>query len=257
MAPKRAPATPAIAADRLNTTSLVVVRLSPRVAHAASLSFMADSTRPNGPRRMAERAAARRAKTTARKTTYERLVVIWIPKNVGRGILTEPLKPKAVGEGKNMSSMAAANARVARARYSPRSLSAGSAMSPPTTPANTAAASSPQGDPPCPNLDIANAPNPAKVIWQRDTWPPQPARGTSDSMTSPRASPMRRWITLATDSNPVRPHTATTRPILPTRDFRADAGPATFRRIIWRAPRTLPWSGVEPQIPEVGMYPWA
>src|ERR1035437_7562990 len=245
MAPKRAPATPAIAADRLNTTSLVVVRLSPRVAHAASLSFMADSTRPNGPRRMARRPAARSAKTTARKTTYERSVVIWIPKNVGRGLATEPLKPKGVDEGKKMS--------------------------------YTAAATSPQGDPPCPNLDTANPPNPAKVIWQRDTWPPQPVRGTSDSMTSPRASPVPRWITLATDSNPVRPHTTTTRPILPTRVFRADAGPATFRRIIWRAPRTLswgstsritkskmagmakrmPWSGVEPQIPEVGMYPWA
>ena len=49
--------------------ALVAVRFRPRVAQAASLSFMAESTRPKGPRRRASSPTETTAKTTAKKMT--------------------------------------------------------------------------------------------------------------------------------------------------------------------------------------------
>ena len=86
------------------------------MAQAASESFIATSTRPNGPRRRARMAMENRAKTTARKTVKALSEVTLRPKRSGLWMATEPLKPKMADHGKNALSMRVAKAMVARAR---------------------------------------------------------------------------------------------------------------------------------------------
>ena len=105
-----------MAAERVKTISLVVVSESPRVAQAASESFMPTSTRPNGPRRRARMPMEKRAKTTARKTVKALSELTCSPKRSGRWMATEPLNPKTADHGKNALSMRVAKAMVARAR---------------------------------------------------------------------------------------------------------------------------------------------
>ena len=63
--PYSAPPSPAMPHPMTNAATLVAVTLMPSDAHAASLSFMAFSRRPNGPRRSARTPTARAAKITA------------------------------------------------------------------------------------------------------------------------------------------------------------------------------------------------
>src|SRR5271156_5522654 len=104
-APKSAPAIPAMAAERVNTASLVVVSDRPRVAQAASESLAATRTRPKGPRRRARRAMEKRAKTTPKKMVNALSELTFSPKRAGRWMGTEPSKPKTADHGKKALSM--------------------------------------------------------------------------------------------------------------------------------------------------------
>src|ERR1700683_280442 len=119
-APKKPPATPAMAADRTKTISLVMVTDWPRVAQAASESLAATSTRPKGPRRRARMPMENRAKTTARKMVKALGEVTLRPKSTGWGTATEPLKPKMADHGKMVLSMRVAEDMVPRDRKRPR-----------------------------------------------------------------------------------------------------------------------------------------
>src|SRR5581483_8147848 len=67
--PYNAPPTPAIAADSVNTSSFVVRRFIPSIAHAAGLSFIASRRSPKLLRRMATTASAQTQNMTASTTS--------------------------------------------------------------------------------------------------------------------------------------------------------------------------------------------
>ena len=86
------------------------------MAQAASESFTATRTRPNGPRRRARMATENSANTTAKKMVKDLGELVLSPNNDGLAMATEPLKPKMADQGKKALSMALAKAMVARAR---------------------------------------------------------------------------------------------------------------------------------------------
>ena len=100
----------------MNTASFVRRTSSPSVAHAAWLSDMAASWRPNQDRRMAMVPTAAAASTTATSITK-----LWSPANdrpskCGRPTCSAPPWPKTLLLWKNTAVMASAKAKVMRPR---------------------------------------------------------------------------------------------------------------------------------------------
>ena len=167
--PNSAPANPASAADTVNTTSFVTGMLIPSMVVAAGLSRIADSRRPNRPRRTASTSMPTNPNAAASRTNMAFSESNVNQRKCGRGtglLLRFPNK-----RGNTRLSMSTANASVASARYRPCRRIAGSATSAPTGAAMSTAMISPTGEP-CPKLAMANAPSPANVIWQSDGCPP-------------------------------------------------------------------------------------
>ena len=163
------PPSPAMAADSANTCILVTVRLSPRVAHAAGLSFMPCSRRPNGPNRRNTTPGADDAEHDGEEDHVAGVVGEVERPEVEpldglrtrpdeRPLLEDDLLDE-VGEGQRRQGEVDARAGAAP----------GSATRAPTRPATTTASSRPSGDPSAPHLAMVNAPMPAKLICgQRD-----------------------------------------------------------------------------------------
>ena len=78
-----------------------------------------------------------------------------------------------------------ANAVVARARYTPESRSAGSAISAPSTAETPTATTRAHGCPSAPRWPQTTAPIPAMLSWHSETWPAYPVSGTYDNAIRP------------------------------------------------------------------------
>ena len=88
--PSSAPAKPAIAAEIANTASLVENRFTPRVAHAAGLSRIATSRRPNAPRRSATTPSPTMQNSAVTNSSIAESALKWMPRSVNGSLRPKP-----------------------------------------------------------------------------------------------------------------------------------------------------------------------